>query len=357
MALNISIELHPDGGDMAAQLETHLSALGFRRAAFAPGLAERLVAEAAPRDIYAEAAASLYNQHAPEPERARGAPYGVEAAEALDAAQAAPVVASEEEAPVLVQREPGKPKPGCKRRTNAEIAEDEAFFAALAQREGEKREGEKLEGEKLEGEKLEGGSSDSIETAVSQEAYQTDEMRALAEQAKAQDRADEARETAATKTGLTHDDVRHAAGAYAKVHGLPAAIKNVPVILGCAIVEVPDTQEALFDAVRKLTIATEAPTVTAAPVVAAHIEENKPVTATKKDVVEALLAYALRYDGQNTDMKTAVHTQSDGKAIVKQVTGADHLGVVKDDPEIWGRLLVAVNAALANNSFGRAVLK
>ena len=73
--------------------------------------------------------------------------------------------------------------------------------------------------------------------------------------------------------------------------------------------------------------------------------------------VEALLAYALKYDGQNTDMKTASNTQADGKAIVKQVTGADHLGVVKDDPETWGRLLVAVNDALANNPFGRAVLK
>ena len=336
MALSISINLCPTEGDMAKQLEQHLSALGFKRSTFSPGVAEKLVAEAAPKPAVGFDPIKMFEDN------------GVRlnlAVEALDTAQAASV--ADDQSPVeqfqqTLAREPGKPKLGCKRRTNAEIAEDEAYFAALAQREGEK---------------ADSGSSDNIETAVSQEAYQTDEMRALAEQAKAQDRADEARETAATKTGLTHDDVRHAAGAYAKAHGMPAAIKNVPVILGCAIIDVPDTQEALADAVRKLTIATEAPTVTSAPVVAAHIEENKPVTATKKDVVEALLAYALKYDGQNTDMKTASNTQADGKAIVKQVTGADHLGVVKDDPETWGRLLVAVNDALANNPFGRAVLK
>lgn len=235
-------------------------------------------------------------------------------------------------AEAIPARVPGQPSFGRKRRTKEEIAEDEAHFAKHPE-------------------------------PVAEEAAESIFQAPVVDPADAaQDVADEARETAANKTGLTLDDVRQAVGAYQKAHGIAAAIKNIPEILGGPMHLIEDTQEAIAGAIRKLEIATHAPTVTSNPVVAAKIEEAKPepapvsgAPATKAGVVAALKRYALRFDGQDKDMSKAVFTQQDGKAILKTAIGVDTIAAMPDDPAVCARIIAAVDSAVMNNPYGREV--
>ena len=127
--MTLKIEIIIDPRDKDDTLDAHLSAIGFKRAAIAPSVAAKLVAEAAPKEP-----ASVFAAF-----RAAYPEFAAAAAEALDTAEETVVVNGEpmprQEAEArgdIPAREPGKPKLGCKRRTNAEIAEDEAFFAAQA---------------------------------------------------------------------------------------------------------------------------------------------------------------------------------------------------------------------------------
>ena len=242
-----------------------------------------------------------------------------------------------------VNREPGKPAPGHRRRTNAEIAEDEAYFAAQAKTGTVSDASHAAEGASIFGDA--GGSSDSYATAVSANPADT-----------AQDAADEAAEAAASKTdALTLDDLRNAAGAYQKAHGPLAAIKNIPIILGKPLTE--HAPQEIEEAIRKIRIATEAPAVTSAPVVQQHIEENKPAASpTLDDVKAALGRYAAKYDGR-TDLgkETTPITNEDGSKIVKQAVGADNLRDMPKDPATLAKLIAAIDAAVVSNPFKREV--
>lgn len=240
-------------------------------------------------------------------------------------------------------REPGKPAPGHRRRTNAEIAEDEAYFAAQAKTGSVSDASHAAEGSSIFGDA--GGSSDSYETAVGANPADA-----------AQDAADEAAEAAANKTdALTLDDLRNAAGAYQKAHGPLAAIKNIPIILGKPLTE--HAPHEIEEAIRKIRIATEAPVVTNAPAVQQHIEENKPVVPpTIDDVKAALGRYAAKYDGR-TDLgkETTPITNQDGSALVKQAVGADNLRDMPKDEKTLALLIAAIDAAVAGNPFKREV--
>ena len=265
-------------------------------------------------------------------------------------------------------REPGKPAPGHRRRTNAEIAEDEAYLAAQSQTtvagsvfihtpagqdarlaaaqaktDPVSDASHAAEGSSIFGDA--GGSSDSYETAVGANPADA-----------AQDAADEAAEAAANKTdALTLDDLRNAAGAYQKAHGPLAAIKNIPIILGKPLTE--HAPHEIEEAIRKIRIATEAPVVTNAPVVQQHIEENKPVVPpTLDDVKAALGRYAAKYDGR-TDLgkETTPITNEDGSRIVKQAVGADNLRDMPKDEKTLALLIAAIDAAVAGNPFKREI--
>ena len=261
-----------------------------------------------------------------------------------------------------VNREPGKPAPGHRRRTNAEIAEDEAYFARAGKQQpvpvaetdlvgltGGAETGSvsdashAAEGASIFGDA--GGSSDSYATAVSANPADT-----------AQDAADEAAEAAATKTDvLTLDDLRNAAGAYQKAHGPLAAIKNIPIILGKPLTD--HAPQEIEESIRKIRIATEAPAVTSAPVVQQHIEENKPAAPpTLDDVKAALGRYAAKYDGR-TDLgkETTPITNEDGSKLVKQAVGADNLRDMPKDPVTLAKLIAAIDAAVVSNPFKREV--
>ena len=343
--LKISIELDPVKGPMADQLDVHMLTLGYARKA--------------PTDIYAKAAQELYGSApAPVMVEALAAPSEMNSSaiketlvfseEGFLGEQPEPETVAEkvvvngetmtrQEAVVrgdVAERVPGQPAPGRKRRSRAEVEADDAYFATHG-----KAIPEPVAEDEAEPDSIFGG--DLVQS-----------------KAAAQDAADEARETAATKTGLTLDDLRKAVGAYQSLHGTAAAIKNVPRILGKPMYEVTDDE--LVEAIAKIEAATaKAPTkvVTDAPA-PAKTEKAKPIDATKEGVIAALRRYALRFDGQDRDLSAAgaPATQEDGKKIVKAAIGVENLAQMPNDPATFAKLIEAIDLALANNQFGREVI-
>ena len=331
--LKISIELDPVKGPMADQLDVHMLTLGYARKA--------------PTDIYAKAAQELYGSApAPVMVEALAAPSEMNSSaiketlvfseEGFLGEQPEPETVAEK---VVVrgdvaERVPGQPAPGRKRRSRAEVEADDAYFATHG-----KAVPEPVAEDEAEPDSIFGGDLVQAKAA-------------------AQDAADEARETAATKTGLTLDDLRKAVGAYQSLHGTAAAIKNVPRILGKPMYEVTDDE--LVEAIAKIEAATaKAPTkaVTGAPA-PAKTEKAKPIDATKEGVIAALRRYALRFDGQDRDLSAAgaPATQEDGKKIVKAAIGVENLAQMPNDPATFAKLIEAIDLALANNRFGREVI-
>lgn len=213
-------------------------------------------------------------------------------------------------------RIPGQPSPGAKRRTKAEIAEDDA--AAVA-------------------------NVASIKTDVlaaadaAQTAYDSPEDAA-------QDAADEAAEAAAHKTGLTHDDLRQAVGRYQKKFGMAAAVAGVPTLLGCALIDVPEADLAAAIAKVDAAVAADAP---------GAIEEKVAAAATKEDVQAAMLRYALKFDGQNTDMNAMPITMSDAPKIFEMLFGEGFVKLSQVPADGYAKTVAAFDEAIAKDPFQR----
>ena len=170
-----------------------------------------------------------------------------------------------------------------------------------------------------------------------------------------EDEADERAE--AETTTLTIDDIREAVGRYTARFGIATAQRNVPLILGCAIVEVPDTQEAISEAIAKIDRVTQAIGEPEGPVIETKPVE-KPVLAAKDDVHEALLSYAMKYDGTR-DVSQMKHTLEDGPRILSGLFGPEirRVAEIPATPEQYGAALTAINKAILDNPFNRKVLK
>jgi hypothetical protein len=165
----------------------------------------------------------------------------------------------------------------------------------------------------------------------------------------AQDAADEAAEGAG-KTTLTLDDVRRAAGRYQKKHGLAAATKNIPAILGCAIADVPDDQLSLTKAVEAIDNATE-------EVIVVEVAAEKPAETkvfTKDDVKAAMIAYGKKFD-KTADPALMAHTKVDVSRIFSKLFGeaVKTLSQVPDTAEAYGRAVDAINRAVTDDPFNR----
>ena len=167
---------------------------------------------------------------------------------------------------------------------------------------------------------------------------------------KAQDKADEQAEVDSTKGDkLTLDDLRKAAGDFSKRHGMAEAMEIIPDLLGCGLNEVP--ADEIADAIAKLeAYGGEKP---------ADKPEEKPFTATKADVIEVMLQYADKFDGQRDDMTAMpVMTADRGKIFVAAMgEGIDGLSKMPDEPEAFGRVVLAFREALATNPFKREAKK
>lgn len=229
------------------------------------------------------------------------------------------------------KRVPGQPSPGKRRRTAAEVAEDLEHDKGVADKAF------------LKGESTVPGGPPLISTGEAR----------VDPAVIAQDEADEARETAANKTGLTLDDVRAAFGVYSKKVGLPRAIETIREILGSPIAEIPNTQEALGAAIAKIADAIDGAKPEGVSQTAA------PLVATKQDCYDVLLAYGKKYDGSDKP-ELMIFAKQDITAILQKLFGAAATGFTTksgfpESPENYGRARAAFAEALASNPFGRAV--
>lgn len=214
----------------------------------------------------------------------------------------------------------GQPSPGAKRRTKAEIAEDDAAAVANVK---------SIKEDVLAG------------AAEQQTAYDSPE-------AQAQDAADEAAEAEAHKTGLTHDDLRQAVGRYQKKFGMAAAVAGVRELLGCAMVEVPEADLAAAIAKVDAAVAGEA-----------HSVDQEKVAeipaATKEDVQAAMIRYAKRFDGQTADLSitAAPFMHTDCPAIFKLLFGAGVEKLSQVPVDGYAKTISAIDEAITKNPFKR----
>lgn len=153
------------------------------------------------------------------------------------------------------------------------------------------------------------------------------------------DALDEIRETADKEPTLTHDDLRKAVGKYAQANGLVNAQKEIPALLGCAVVDVKD--EDICFAIEKIEAAIDKPKVRR--------------VATKDDVMQAIKAYASKYDGQDTDLQSAEYTRKDIAAILEKLFGDPRLKMIPDKAEDYGRTVEEITKAVKLNTFKREV--
>ena len=150
---------------------------------------------------------------------------------------------------------------------------------------------------------------------------------------------------------VTHDDLRKAVGDFTKQYGIARAQALVPRILGCAIVEVPNTQKDLIAAILKLKNYDDMAVLS----VESDEEEVIEVThATEDDVREALYNYAHRYDGGTDKM---VFTPQDGPRILQTVFGEKCTAIrhIPKDSVSYGKALDAINTAINENWYQREV--
>lgn len=351
MSMRIEINIDPSQGDASEQLRAHLAALGYVRESATPARTSRL-------RLYGETDAQAPARHdsafttmtetpaVAEPARhADGlttltdAPLipEVTAPEPDVEPTAAPVIEAATETPPAIAakpgaRVPGQPAPGRLRRTKAEMAEDAALEAA--------------------------GQARHKTLASSLALISTGEER-IDPAVDAQDRADEEAEAAAVKkTGLSMEDLREAVARFVRKVGIPRAQKEVPAILGCPMIAVPETDEALSAAIAKIEAVIKtgdvAPLVEKPASVAALIAAVDEPHATLSDVVEAFRAYARKYDGHD-DFGRAAIVREDGPRLLEQTLGVRDVNQIEKDPAAYGEALTAINEAVLSNPFKREV--
>jgi hypothetical protein len=217
----------------------------------------------------------------------------------------------------------GQPAPGRKRRTAAEVAEDLAH-------------------------------AQTDRPAQVPAAISTGEARVNPED-EAQDAADEAAESAARPPGSstrglpTMDDLRAAVKRYADKFGPEVAINNVRGILGCPMLEVAPTD--IPSAIAKMDLATNA-----ASQETSLFDDAPPAprVATKQDIIAAMTAYCVKYDGTD-DPNKAPNGQADLPRIMDKACGVTRISLLPQTPEGFGAAHAAILAATASNPFGRPV--
>lgn len=186
---------------------------------------------------------------------------------------------------VVATRKRGEPSPGKSRRTKAEIAEDEAAGPAITASSGDVFADLNVE-----------RPDAAISTGEARVGPEDDEATA------AQDAADEAAEAAAKREPgtLTHDDLRHALGAYQKKHGMAEAVKAVQPggLIGRPVIEVPEAD--LEAVIAKLN--GEAVSEVSKDVEVTSDTTDKPAkTFTKDDVKALMIEYVTKYGKQAGD--------------------------------------------------------
>ena len=258
-------------------------------------------------------------------------------------------------------RKRGEAGPGHRRRTNAQIAEDNRYFEQKERAEAALKEMDK-------GVHPEPGAI--TETRFVQPPNGGYTISSGDERVNPEDAADEAAETAARATDApTLEDLRAAVAEYIGVHGVKASVDNMRAIVGCPIDKVPANEIA--NAIAKVKLATSGTTVVTpnspaddtAVTPSAKAPEmeglfsGERATATKEDVVEIMKVYGRKFDGSDEPEKMVV-TKEDLPKVFTQVFGAGVTGMgsmPQKTPEAFGQIWRAIRDAVEKNPFERAV--
>jgi hypothetical protein len=226
-------------------------------------------------------------------------------------------------------RQRGQPSPGRSRRTKAEIAEDDAAEASDV------------------------AARDAISETPEDRQDPNNPEPTDSEADAQQDAADEAAETAAATGGaLTLDSVRNVSGLYAKKFGVAAAQEDIREFIGKPMIELVEGEYEA--AIAKISHAVET-NPKGRDVVGAETDAAPKVE--KKDLINVLLAYALKFDGQNTSTKpedTPLTLEDAQKCF--QMRFGDGIEKLSDlKPEQYQQALKDLQSMLAKNPFGREV--
>jgi hypothetical protein len=348
MTISIHIEAHPDRGGLREQVVDSLKAIRFvpDDHHILKGLAQTLTTGVAMPEVSGNPDSTGDYQPGDEVDVASYAmtPTITEAVASLDEENAAPV------------RQRGKPGEGRARRTKAEIAEDEAADAKDAALQ-----------------KAAAEANIQIEKdprLADMQAISTGEERIGPDDAatEAQDRADEAAEAEAGRKGLTLDDLRQAVGAYQRKFGMAASVADVPQILGCKVVEVPEAKlQWAIDEMRQAADLNpfERNIVggdMAEQLVTTETEKPAPAqaskTVTRDEVVAAMIAYAKKYDGPTADPAngaTMPFANEDCPKVFKMLFGEEvfSLSRIPADPEAYEKTLAGLQEMTEKDPFKR----
>lgn len=327
--IKIEIFTTPDGGTEREQIDRAMDALGFSRGkdiniswtkadfANAPGgVNEKTVA--AVKDVL-----NAQKDSAPKTETEMGigktastSDAGIDRApEAIlnEAGEISEVVFDNLAAPaasepfVASARVPGQPAPGRARRTKAEMAEDEAYFASAPKAEPK-----------------------IVQPFVANPLDAQDDKSA--------------------SDVLTLDSVREAVSRYRKAHSIQAASLHIPTILGCPIMQLPTDQESLAAAIKRIDTAAGLPL----PELAPETPVPPAPTATKQDLMNAIERYRSVFDVA-TPLKESKIAQSDVMRLLQKLFGPEHhtLPTMPNTPEAYGLAVQAVEEAIVSDPFKR----
>ena len=240
------------------------------------------------------------------------------------------------------KRKRGSAGPNGGRRTNAQMASDTLFFEQERDRQADAARDRDTT--------VKTATFKTAEEAVA--AMETGvEVEATVNADAAQDAADEAAETAERPADkeATLEDLRAVAARYAYKFGVKAQISDMRRILGCAIVDVPKND--IGAAIARVEEAMEAENIDA------HLAKNEEpaLTATKDDLVRAMLAYGQKYDG-STRPEDMLHTKEDLPKVFSETFGAGVTGLGSmpaKTPEAFGRIVAAITQTTETNRFKR----
>lgn len=326
-----------------------------------------LMLDMMPHNLYASAAKDLYD-----PNAYKSAPGDAELRDAiktagetltdkLKATTVEPAVvlpvattAAEPLSDMDGDRKRGEAAPGHRRRTNAQIDSDREWMAQKA---------------KAALEAMDKGVHDERPPALRAPHDHLLNVSTGDERINPEDEADEAAETAARKSDkLTLEDLRAAVARYIEKFGHAVSVKNMRTIIGCPVADVPEAE--LANAIAKVELAISGSQVmtptnpaTGKPSAAAPeetlfggaSEPEAPVTATAAEVVEAIKTYGRKFDGTDVPDNMAF-AKEDLPKVFQATFGAKvtGLGSLPDKkPETLGRILVAIEGATEQNTFGR----
>lgn len=239
----------------------------------------------------------------------------------------------------------GAPAEGNKRRNSAEKAEDDEI-EALAETKGvplDVMNAAIAKAGRAEAVHQLRARDDAAASKGEKPAISTGEERIGPEdtpEVQAQDAADEAAESAATETPAI-ERLRKAVGLYAKKHGMPAAtaLFGTGGLIGVGMDEIAEEDlPAAIEAVEKAA-QDEAPAAV------------KP--ATRDDLVTAMKRYALKFDGQDTDMAKMPATMADMPKLFVELFGAGVEKLSQVPAEGYAKAIAAIDDAIETDKFGR----